>query len=154
MKIKEKFTSQNLKKQNLGCDIWTTELKGKDTFFLPFNKSLRNEETQSDGYKVDYLWKEILTPTSLLDILENFVLFTEVSDFEWSDEKKKVIEKKKNSSGIIWHGTSKQAAYQVAYRNSRKLSLPLYDTVYRPEIDKNGVKHIIPVGNELLEATN
>jgi type I restriction enzyme R subunit len=74
----------------------TTELKGKDTFFLPFNKSLRNEETQSEGYKVDYLWREILTPTSLLDILENFVLFTEVSDFEWSDEKKKVIEKKKN----------------------------------------------------------
>jgi type I restriction enzyme R subunit len=74
----------------------TTELKGEDTFFLPFNKSLRNEETISDGYKVDYLWKEILTPTSILDILENFVLFTEVSDFEWSDEKKKVIEKKKN----------------------------------------------------------
>lgn len=74
----------------------TTELKGKDTYFLPFNKSLRNEETISDGYKVDYLWKEILTPTSILDILENFVLFTEVSDYEWSDEKKKVVEKKKN----------------------------------------------------------
>ena len=65
-----------------------------------------------------------------------------------------VVEKSKNSSSIIWNGTCKQAAYQVAYRNSRKLSLPLYDTVYRPEIDKNGVKHIIPVGNELLEATN
>jgi type I restriction enzyme R subunit len=74
----------------------TTELKGKDTFFLPFNKSLRNIETQSDGYKVDYLWKEILTPTSILDILENFVLFTQEPDYEWSDEKKKVIEKKKN----------------------------------------------------------
>jgi type I restriction enzyme R subunit len=74
----------------------TTELKGKDTFFLPFNKSLRNEETQSDGYKVEYLWKEILTPTSILDILENFVLYTEVSDLEWSDEKNKVVEKKKN----------------------------------------------------------
>ena len=65
-----------------------------------------------------------------------------------------VIEKSKNSSSILWTGNNKQAAYQVAYRNSRKLSLPLYDTVYRPEIDKNGVKHIIPVGNELLEATN
>ncbi len=74
----------------------TTELKGKDTFFLPFNKSLRNEETESDGYKVDYLWKEILIPTTILDILENFVLFTEVSEPEWNDEKKKVIEKKKN----------------------------------------------------------
>ena len=65
-----------------------------------------------------------------------------------------VIEKSKNSSSILWSGTNKQAAYQVAYRNARKLTLPLYDTLYRPEIDKNGVKHIIPVGNELLEVTN
>jgi type I restriction enzyme R subunit len=78
----------------------TTELKGKDTFFLPFNKSLRNEETVSDGYKVDYLWKEILTPTSILDILENFVLFTDETNFVWSDEKKKVVEKK--SSVLIF----------------------------------------------------
>ncbi len=73
----------------------TTKLSGKDTFFLPFNKSLNNLETVSDGFKVDYLWKEVLTPTSLLDIIENFVLFTNSSDYLWSDEKKKVIEKKK-----------------------------------------------------------
>ena len=73
----------------------TTKLDGTDTFFLPFNKTLNNLETQSDGFKVDYLWKEVLTPTSLLDIIENFVLFTHTSDYVWSDEKKKVIEKKK-----------------------------------------------------------
>jgi len=73
----------------------TTKLDGKDTFFLPFNKTLNNLETKSDGFKVDYLWKEVLTPTSLLDIIENFVLFTNTSDYLWSDEKKKVIEKKK-----------------------------------------------------------
>ena len=50
----------------------TTKLDGKDTFFLPFNKTLNNLETKSDGFKVDYLWKEVLTPTSLLDIIENF----------------------------------------------------------------------------------
>ena len=65
-----------------------------------------------------------------------------------------VIEKSKNSSSIIWNGTNKQAAYQVAYRNARKENLPLYDTQYRPEVDKNGVKHIIPIGNELLEVNN
>ncbi len=65
-----------------------------------------------------------------------------------------VISKKKNSSSILWYGTNKQAAYQVAYRNARKENLPLYDTQYRPEVDKNGVKHIIPVGNELLEVNN
>ena len=73
----------------------TTKLNGTDTFFLPFNKTLNNLETQSDGFKVDYLWKEVLTPTSLLDIIENFVLFTHTSDYVWSVEKKKVIEKKK-----------------------------------------------------------
>ena len=73
----------------------TTKLDGTDTSFLPFNKTLNNLETQSDGFKVDYLWKEVLTPTSLLDIIENFVLFTHTSDYVWSDEKKKVIEKKK-----------------------------------------------------------
>ena len=62
-----------------------------------------------------------------------------------------VIEKSKNSSSIIWNGTSKQAAYQVAYRNARKESTPLYDTLYKAEVDRNGVKHIIPFGNELLE---
>ena len=62
-----------------------------------------------------------------------------------------VIEKSKNSSSIIWNGDCKQAAYHVAYRNARKVNTPLYDTVYKAQVDRNGVKHIIPVGNELLE---
>ena len=62
-----------------------------------------------------------------------------------------VVEKSKNSSVIIWTGKNKQSAYQVAYRNARKNNTPLYDTLYRAEVDKNGVKHIIPSGNELLE---
>jgi ribosomal protein L18 len=62
-----------------------------------------------------------------------------------------VIEKSKNSSSILWTGNNKQAAYQVAYRNARKESTPLYDTLYKAEVDRNGVKHIIPFGNELLE---
>ena len=73
----------------------TTKLNGEDTFFLPFNKTLNNKETKSDGYKVSYLWEEILTPTSILDIIENFVLYTKETDFEWSDEKGKVVSKPK-----------------------------------------------------------
>ena len=73
----------------------TTKLNGEDTFFLPYNKTFNNLETESDGYKVNYLWKEILTPTSLLDIIENFVLFTQETESVWSDEKNKVIEEKK-----------------------------------------------------------
>ena len=73
----------------------TTKLNGEKTFFLPYNKTLNNLETVSDGYKVDYLWKEILTPTSLLDIIENFVLFTHETESVWSDEKNKVIKEEK-----------------------------------------------------------
>jgi hypothetical protein len=62
-----------------------------------------------------------------------------------------VIEKSKNASSIVWNGTCKQAAYQVAYRNARKQNSPLYDTLYKAQLDRNGVKHIVPVGNELLE---
>ena len=61
-----------------------------------------------------------------------------------------VIEKSKNSSSIIWHGTNKQAAYQVAYRNAKKDNAPLYAIQYQSEIDENGAKFIIPVGNEKL----
>ena len=61
-----------------------------------------------------------------------------------------VIEKKKNSSGIIWYGTNKQAAYQVAYRSAKKNNSPLYASQYQSEIDENGAKFIIPVGNERL----
>ena len=61
-----------------------------------------------------------------------------------------VIEKKKNSSGIIWHGTSKQAAYQVAYRESKKENTPAYAVQYNVETDEHGAKFIIPVGNERL----
>jgi predicted RNA binding protein with dsRBD fold (UPF0201 family) len=61
-----------------------------------------------------------------------------------------VIEKKKNSSGIIWYGTNKQAAYQVAYRSAKKDNSPLYAIQYQSEIDENGAKFIIPVGNERL----
>jgi len=55
----------------------TTELKGKDTFFLPFNKG--NEEkagnptpTDKTKLKTHYLWEDILLKDSLLDIFRNF----------------------------------------------------------------------------------
>lgn len=55
----------------------TTELKGKDTYFLPFNKGdnngAGNPVNPNGGYKTDYLWKEILTKDSLIDIVQKFL---------------------------------------------------------------------------------
>lgn len=70
----------------------TTRLSGDKTKFLPYNKGIDNPET--DGLRTNYLWKDILTPNSVLDILENFVHLSVEKEKEWSDKEQRVIEKK------------------------------------------------------------
>ena len=48
-----------------------TELKGKSTFFLPFNKALVNENP--DGFATSYLWEDVLRKDSLLDLMQNYI---------------------------------------------------------------------------------
>jgi type I restriction enzyme R subunit len=48
-----------------------TKLRGKDSFFLPFNKGLVNEDV--NGYATSYLWEDVLTKDSLLDLIQNYV---------------------------------------------------------------------------------
>ena len=50
----------------------TTRLASENTKFLPYNRDLENPRVEN-GYRTQYMWEEILTPDSLLDILENFV---------------------------------------------------------------------------------
>lgn len=60
-----------------------TELKGKDSWFLPFNKGFRDgagNPPNETGIKTDYLWKEILDPRSLSDILEHYAQIVEERD--------------------------------------------------------------------------
>jgi len=57
-----------------------THLKGKDSWFLPFNKGYNDgagNPPNPVGLAVDYLWKEILTKESLTDILENYAQVVE-----------------------------------------------------------------------------
>ncbi|MFN8431712.1 MAG: DEAD/DEAH box helicase family protein [Spirosomataceae bacterium] len=73
----------------------TTKLNGADTKFLPYNKDIINPVVQND-YKVSYLWKEVLTPASVLDIIENFALETTEIEKEWDDKLGKVVDRKKD----------------------------------------------------------
>lgn len=68
----------------------TTELKGKDTRFLPFNKDIENP-INPDGNKTDYLFKEILTKNSILNLLDNFILEIEKSDESTGKKVKEVV---------------------------------------------------------------
>jgi type I restriction enzyme R subunit len=57
-----------------------THLKGKGSWFLPFNQGWNDgagNPPNPDGLKTDYLWKRILTPRGLTDILENYAQVVE-----------------------------------------------------------------------------
>jgi type I restriction enzyme R subunit len=67
-----------------------THLKGKDSWFLPFNKGYNDgagNPPNPAGLATDYLWKEILTKDRLTDILENYAQVVEEKD-EKTDKRK------------------------------------------------------------------
>ena len=66
----------------------TTHLNGLKTRFLPYNRDLENPPV--DGYRTEYLWKEVLTPVSILDIIENFVHVSEEKEFFFNKSKSSV----------------------------------------------------------------
>ncbi len=71
-----------------------TELLGKSTWFLPFNKGYNDgagNPPNPNGIKTDYLWKEILTPQSLTNILENYVQIIEEINPKTGKKKRKQI---------------------------------------------------------------
>ena len=60
-----------------------TELKGKASWFLPFNRGYRDgagNPPNPDGLKTEYLWKEVLAPASLTNILESYAQVVETKD--------------------------------------------------------------------------
>ncbi len=65
-----------------------THLKGakgtaKDSWFLPFDQGWNDgagNPPNPDGLKTDYLWRRILTPASLTEILENYAQIVEVEN--------------------------------------------------------------------------
>lgn len=62
---------------------FTTHLKGRNSWFLPFNRGWNDgagNPPNPDGLKTDYLWKQILTPAGLTDILENYAQIVEIRD--------------------------------------------------------------------------
>src|SRR6266571_8460663 len=60
-----------------------THLKGKASWFLPFDQGYQDgagNPPNHEGLKTDYLWKRILTPEGLTDILENYAQVVETKD--------------------------------------------------------------------------
>ncbi len=70
----------------------TTRIEGSRTYWLPFNKGNhhgKGNPLNPDGYKTDYLWREILAKDSWLEIIGRFIhLQTEEYQFEGRTHKK------------------------------------------------------------------
>ncbi|MCC5938640.1 MAG: type I restriction endonuclease subunit R [Lunatimonas sp.] len=72
----------------------TTRLAGKSTFFLPFNKALINENP--DGYPTSYLWEDVLTKDSLLDLIQNYINLQENKEKFYDPKTRALREKSKD----------------------------------------------------------
>ncbi|MGY0330515.1 type I restriction endonuclease subunit R [Xylella fastidiosa subsp. multiplex] len=69
-----------------------TELKGKASWFLPFNQGWNSgagNPPNRDGLKTDYLWKQILPRESLANIIESYAQVVVVVEADASGKKRK-----------------------------------------------------------------
>ena len=71
-----------------------THLQGKASWFLPFNRGWNDgagNPPNPDGFKTDYLWREVLTPESLTNIVENYAQIVETKDEKTGRKKRTQI---------------------------------------------------------------
>lgn len=71
-----------------------THLKGKASWFLPFNQGWNDgagNPPNPEGIKTDYLWKRILTPRGLTNILENYAQVVETRNEKTGKKKPEQI---------------------------------------------------------------
>ena len=81
-----------------------SELKGKASWFLPFNKGWNDgagNPPNPNGLKTDYLWKEVLTPASLTNILENYAQVVEEKHPKTGKKKTKQIFPRYHQLGVV-----------------------------------------------------
>ena len=71
-----------------------THLKGKASWFLPFNQGWNDgagNPPNPNGLKTDYLWKRILTPSGLADIIEKYTQVVEERNEKAGTKKRALI---------------------------------------------------------------
>jgi len=136
----------------------TTKLAGQKTFFLPYNKDIENPQVKS-GFRSKYLWEEILTPDSILDILDNYSQVVTEKDFIFNDKTQKIetkdtellifpryhqldlIRKLKNtlkdtgpgSNYLIQHTTGSGKSYSIGWLSH------LLSSLYKDDEDKKRI---------------
>lgn len=81
-----------------------TELRSKASWFLPFNKGYGDGAGNPPnplGLKTDYLWKEVLTPAGLTNILENYAQIVEEKDPRTGKKKRRQVWPRYHQLGVV-----------------------------------------------------
>ena len=81
-----------------------TQLKDKGSWFLPFNKGYNDgagNPPNPHGLKTDYLWKEVLTPSGLTNILENYAQIVEERDPRTGKKKRRQVWPRYHQLGVV-----------------------------------------------------
>jgi len=81
-----------------------TELCGKGSWFLPFNKGYHDgagNPPNPSGIKSDYLWKELLTPAGLTNIIENYAQIIEEKDGRTGKKRRRQVWPRYHQLGVV-----------------------------------------------------
>jgi type I restriction enzyme, R subunit len=101
-------------------EVWIcTELAGKRSWFLPFNKGHNDgagNPPNPDGLKTDYLWKELLTPAGLTNVLENYAQIIEEKDTRTGKKKRKQVWPRYHQLGLVRHALADVSARGAGQR--------------------------------------
>ena len=95
------------------------ELKGKGSWFLPFNKGVNDgagNPANEHGLKTDYLWKEVLTPDGLTDILENYAQIVEIKDPKTGRKQRSQVFPRYHQLGVVRQALDDVRAHGVGRR--------------------------------------
>lgn len=113
----------------------TTKLAGKNTFYLPFNLGHNNgagNPPNSNGYRTSYLWEQVWTKDSLLDIIAKFLHIDENDTmifprYHQMDVVRRIIrnarEKGAGHNYLIQHSAGSGKSNSIAWLSYRLSSL-------------------------------
>jgi type I restriction enzyme R subunit len=96
-----------------------TQLAGKGSWFLPFNQGYNDgagNPPNPHGLKTDYLWREVLSPRGLTDILENYAQIVEERDPRTGKKKRKQVWPRYHQLRLVRHALAHVATHGVGKR--------------------------------------
>jgi type I restriction enzyme, R subunit len=96
-----------------------TELKGKASWFLPFDQGYDDgagNPPNPDGLKTDYLWKRILAPASLTNIIENYAQIITETDRKTGKKKSRPIFPRYHQLDVVRKLLAHGASHGVGHR--------------------------------------